>query len=145
MKKIVIGMKNNNKHYDFRETCFGIVYKDNKFYLTEKNGEISLIGGGLEGNETHEDTLKREFLEEAGLEILGTQEFVTIDCYWITRNGKHMNSLAHFYIVNVSDAILTPVEKESKLVILDVDDAIKEIVLPYQKEGLKLFINRTAK
>ena len=44
MKKIILGTKIENTKYDFRETCFGIVYKNDKFYVTEKNGEISLIG-----------------------------------------------------------------------------------------------------
>ena len=45
-------------------------------------------------------------------------------------------------IGHVSDAILTPMEKESKLVILDIEETIKSIVLPYQKEALKQFLNK---
>ena len=40
MEKVTLGTKKENIKYCFRETCFGIVYKDNNFYLTEKNGEI---------------------------------------------------------------------------------------------------------
>ena len=57
------------------------MYQDNRFYVTEKNGEISLIGGEVEPNETHIETLKREILEEAGLSIKNIEEFITIDCY----------------------------------------------------------------
>ena len=32
MNKIIIGNKDNNIKYCFRETCFGIVKKNNKFY-----------------------------------------------------------------------------------------------------------------
>lgn len=139
MKKIKIGTKKRGVKYDFRETCFGIVYKDDKFYLTEKKGEISLIGGGVEENETKEETLKREFKEEAGLNIIKIQEFITIDCYWITRNKKDMNSLANFYIVEVSEEIEEPTEKESKLVILEKNEIKEKLVLPYQKEAINLF------
>ena len=48
MKKVVVGKKDENIKYDFRETCFGIVYKNDMFYLTSKKGEPSLIGGGIE-------------------------------------------------------------------------------------------------
>ena len=141
MKKVIVGVKKENTKYDFRETCFGIVYKNDKFYVTEKNGEISLIGGGVDPNETHEGTLKREFIEEAGLTITNIKEFITIDCYWITRNNDDMNSLANFYIVEVSDHIIDATEKESKLVILEKTELKDKLQLPYQKEAINLFLN----
>ena len=88
MEKVTLGTKKENIKYCFRETCFGIVYKDNNFYLTEKNGEISLIGGGVEKNETHIETLKREFLEEAGLTIKKIESF-SIDGNSALQGGHH--------------------------------------------------------
>ena len=38
MEKIIVGRKDEEIKYDFRETCFGIVYKNEKFYLTSKKG-----------------------------------------------------------------------------------------------------------
>ena len=145
MKKIILGTKIENTKYDFRETCFGIVYKNDKFYVTEKNGEISLIGGGVEPNETHIETLKREFIEEAGLSITDIKEFITIDCYWVTRNNDDMNSLANFYIVEVSDHITEATEKESKLVILEQSEIKDKLALPYQKESINFFLKNINK
>lgn len=141
MKKIRLGVKKRTVKYDFRETCFGIVYKDKKFYLTEKNGEISLIGGGIEKNETHKETLKREFLEEAGLTIKNIYEFVTIDCYWVTRNNDNMNSLANFYIVEITDEINEPSEESSKLIVLEESEIKDKLQLPYQKEAINIYYN----
>ena len=145
MKKIRLGVKKRNVSYDFRETCFGIVYKNGEFYLTEKDREISLVGGGVEKGETHIDTLKREFLEEAGLTITGCREFITIDCFWQTRNKKYMESLANFYIVEVSDNIIEATEKESKLVIAKPDNLEDKLLLPYQKEAIRLFFEMISK
>ena len=36
MDKITLGNKEIDKEYYFRETCFGIVYKNNIFYITIK-------------------------------------------------------------------------------------------------------------
>lgn len=49
--------------------------------------------------------------------------------------------LANFYIVNVIDEILVPLEKESKLLILRKAEILKKL-LPYQKEAIKLFLNK---
>lgn len=145
MKKIIIGKKNKNIKYNFRETCFGIVYKEGKFYMTEKLGEPSIIGGGIEPGESHIEGLKREFLEEAGLTIQDYKEFITIDCFWHTRDGKNMESLANFYIVKVNNTIKKPTEKESKLIKVDVSNIKKILELPYQKKAIELFLAKYIK
>ena len=137
MNKIVIGSKDENIDYIFRETCFGIVKKNDLFYITLKHDDYSLIGGGLEKNESHEDCLKREFLEETGLEIIKIKQLCTIDCYWLTRSKDNMNSLSNIYVVEVSDEELEPLEEGSKLVICDKKFLLEHICLPYQVEGLK--------
>lgn len=145
MKKIRLGVKKRNLKYDFRETCFGIVYKNNEFYLTSKKGELSLIGGGVEENETHKETLKREFIEESGLVVKEVSDFITIDCYWYTRSKTNMNSLANFYIVKVSDKIKEPTEEGSILVKVKEKDILEKLELPYQKKAIELFLEKKNK
>ena len=140
MRKIRLGRKKRQVNYKFRETCFGIVLKGNNFYVTEKDGEISLIGGGIDNNETHEETLRREFIEEAGLKIKKITPFVTIDCYWHTRDNHEMNSLANFYIVEVEDDILEPTESVSKLVLVSKDEIMPKLLLPYQQKAMQMFL-----
>lgn len=144
MKKIEIGKKFKDNNYKFRETCFGIVFDGKDFFLTSKNGEISLIGGGVEKDESHLDCLKREFIEESGLTIKEIKEFITIDCFWVTRENKEMESLANFYIVNVDKKINEPTEKESKLVKTCMSEITEKIVLPYQKKAIELFLESLA-
>ena len=140
MKKIVLGTKKNDINYHFRETCFGIVKVDNDFYLTKKDNDISLIGGGIEQGETHIECLKREFLEESGLIITKVKEFITIDCYWLTKNNLNMESLANFYIVSISKKKMTPTENGSTLVKFKQDKLLDKLALPYQKEAIRLYL-----
>ena len=141
MKKIRLGTKSKNISYKFRETCFGIVEKDNEFYVTEKDGEISLIGG-VEEKETQEETLKREFMEEVGLIITKINPFITIDCYWFTRDGHDRNSLANFYIIEVSERIKEPTEKCSKLVKKSSEEIKNQLALPYQKKAMEYYLEK---
>ena len=139
---ILIGEKNKNIKYDFRETVFGICLRNEELYLTQKGEDISLIGGGIESNETEEATLKREALEEAGLEIIGMNKICDIDCYWKTRDNRDMESLTHIYQIEISDKIIEPLEVESKLVKMSINEAKKRLNLPYQKQGLTEFLNK---
>lgn len=139
---ILIGEKNENIKYDFRETVFGIFLRNEELYLTKKGEDISLIGGGIESNETEEATLKREALEEAGLEVIGMNKICDIDCYWKTRDNRDMESLTHIYQIEISDKIIEPLEVESKLVKMAINEAKKRLNLPYQKQGLTEFLNK---
>lgn len=139
MKRVQIGINDKNIKYDFRETCFGIYVKDKKIYLTKKNGEVSLIGGGKENDETFRECLYREFLEESGCKIKTIKEFCSIDCFWFTIDKKHMESLAHIFLVDIEDDIYKPLEKGSELVLIDTNNALDYLELPYQRKALELY------
>ena len=137
---ILIGEKNENIKYDFRETVFGICLRNEELYLTKKGDDISLIGGGIESNETEEATLIREALEEAGLEVIGMNKICDIDCYWKTRDNRDMESLTHIYQIEISDKIIEPLELESKLVKMSINEAKNQLKLPYHKQALIEFL-----
>lgn len=54
--------------------AYGIIIKDNKIVLIKKarggyKGKLDLPGGGIEHTELPTDTLRRELMEEVGIEI----------------------------------------------------------------------------
>ncbi|MBQ3502967.1 MAG: NUDIX domain-containing protein [Clostridia bacterium] len=140
MKKITIGKKLENTKYDFRETCFGIYVRDGKILLVKKNEQFSFIGGGVEENETYEECLKREFIEESGYEILSIKPFVTIDCFWLAAGKWPLESLANFYIVELGEKISEPTEEGHIVEEINIEDADKLLPLPYHKKALELFV-----
>ena len=101
MKTIVIGDKFEGK-YSYRETCFGIVRNKDSFLVVEKNNQYSLVGGGIEENETYKECLKREFLEESGYEIKHIEELVCIDCFWLA-----LDSIGYLPAANQKQSIQT--------------------------------------
>ena len=79
-------------------------------------------------------------VEEAGLTIEECNEFITIDCFWVTQNNEDMESLANFYITKISNDIVDNTEKESKLVKVKKKELIKILPLPYQKKAIELYL-----
>lgn len=141
MKRIIMGEKDKSKNYDFRETCFGIVLEEEQFYCSEKNGEISLIGGGLEDGESEIECLKREFLEESGCYIREAKKICIIDCYWITRNQKYMESLTNIYAVKVlKEKIIQPTEEGNKLVKIKKGNILEKLDLIYQRRAIEEYL-----
>ena len=141
MEFIQIGNKFESK-YDFRETCFGIVEVDNKFLIVKKNNQYSLIGGGIEKNESFEECLKREFLEESGYKIIGIKELVCVDCFWLAANKYPMESKANIFVINVDLNYIDPLEKDCVPCFVSKDELIDLLPLPYHKEAMKYYFKK---
>lgn len=65
----VIGMKeiDKTKRLNVREAVRAIIIQDSSILLVNTNrGDYIFPGGGVEGNETHEESLAREVEEETG-------------------------------------------------------------------------------
>lgn len=140
MEKIEIGSELKEKCTKYRETCFGIVKQNDKFLCVYKGDTYSLIGGGIEKNESEIDCLKREFLEEAGKKIKSCKKLCTIDIYWKTREKFIMHSLSHIYIVEVTSEQLEILEKEHTVVELTEEEVQTMLPLPYQKKGIEIYL-----
>lgn len=92
-------------------------------------------GGGVEGDETHEDTLRREFLEETGLGIVGKPRYV------IEQTDAHKQRF--FYMVdgatgtllkggNASDIEKVAYFSVERLPLFDSVPGLEEVVLMAQ-------------
>ena len=139
MNKIIFGEKLEDKKYDFRETCFGICITNKKMLLAKKNEQYSFIGGGIEIGETHQECLKREFIEESGYELLTIEPFITIDCFWLAGGKWPLESLANFYIVKVGKKICEPTEEGHIVEEVNIEEVESLLPLPYHKKALELF------
>ena len=141
MKTIQIGEPFPIK-YDFRETCFGIVEIDNKLLLINNNNQYSLVGGGIEPNETKEECLKREFLEESGYTVTNIKALIAIDCYWLAAGKYPMLSKANIYIVNIDEnSKQEPLEKGHHVKFIDINEVKDLLPLPYHKKAIEYYLD----
>ena len=142
MKYIEIGSFNPDNCYYKREACYGIYLEDGKLLLAlniERN-QIEMIGGGKQIDESNEDCLSREFMEEIGSQIEGVVPFVDIKCYWES-DYAHVCTLAHFFIVDKIHSVGTSYV-DHKVQFVALEEAVRMLNLLYQKEAINLYLKK---
>ena len=103
--------------------CYGIITSNNKIALIKKArggylGKLDLPGGGIEHNESPEDTLKRELMEEVG-GIIKEYKLLSVkdsNIVWRVKDNfyEDLHHIGILYIVNIKNDIRkTPDEIDS--------------------------------
>lgn len=78
--------------------CRGIVVKDNLYLVTRqvKYDIYMFPGGGIEPNETYEETCKREVLEETGIIVEVRKEALRINEYFVDSKWTNVYFLCEY-------------------------------------------------
>lgn len=93
---------------------YGLYFEDGKLLVINKNGgpyinRFDLPGGSLEESESLTNAMKREFLEETGIEIEIVKNLGVIDFMlpWDWKEFTHVHHIAVYYIVQKIGGQLT--------------------------------------
>lgn len=118
--------------YLARPTAFGLVFHDGKLACVRVDrGEGSyydLPGGAIDGEETEEQALVREFVEETGLTVRPFARIAAAAQYFRKSDGAPVNNIAGFWIaVRVSLDPAAKVEADHELVWLHPHTALNEL------------------
>lgn len=103
--------------YDLcRETVRGVIEKNGKLLMVYSShfGDITFPGGGIEDNETKEETLLRECREEVGAIVHITNEIGYIEEYIKMANGLILKYISYYYqcaLESLTELELTELEK----------------------------------
>jgi 8-oxo-dGTP pyrophosphatase MutT (NUDIX family) len=137
-----------DKYTEIRPIVLGIAIKDNKLLVAEgfdnKKNETfyRALGGGIEFGERSCEALKREFMEELGIDIkvgdyLGLSENI------FEFNGRKAHELVLMYKVEVNDKdyqdsyTINDDSGEFKALWIDIDEFISDRKILYPKEVFK--------
>jgi len=97
---------------NFRPSAYGLLIEDGKILLSRQWDGYDFPGGGIEIDETIEDALKREFIEETGLNIEpitaihAETDFFNPD-YAEKYKGQFWNCIMIYYLVKKTGGELT--------------------------------------
>lgn len=128
---------------------YGIIICDERIVLIKKArggyiGKLDLPGGGIEYKEEPVDTLKREIMEEVGIEIDGYKilDVVSNNIKWKMDSDTYedLHHIGVIYTVNISNYNL---KREADMLDsngadwYNIDELSKEMLSPFAIKGLE--------
>jgi 8-oxo-dGTP diphosphatase len=118
--------------YILRPTAFGLVCQDGKLACVRVDrGEASyydLPGGAIDGDETPEQALVREFVEETGMSIRPFERISEAGQYFCKSDGTPVNNVGGLWIAEqLSLDPSAKVEADHELVWLHPHRALNEL------------------
>lgn len=129
----VFGEKLSGVEYGEKNGVYGILINNyGKVAIIKIATKYFLPGGGIEKGETHEECLKREFVEETGYEIEIVSYIGTASLYHTTKTGQYKRGIGYFYIVNLKADIGNKIEEDHELLWIEPDECVKRLFLEHQ-------------
>ena len=133
---ITFGKKEEGKEYILRPAVYCVMFnsQDKKVAIIQTgDGKYFLPGGGIEDNETHEECLKREALEEMGMDIKVVNYIGSANRYFFSSNEfKYYLSEGYFYICESGKKVSEPTEEDHSLKWIEPSQAINNLFHEHQ-------------
>ncbi|MBT2732234.1 NUDIX domain-containing protein [Carnobacterium sp. ISL-102] len=137
------GLKRDDQVYRIRVGVHLVISDSerNKILLVSPpNGSYLLPGGEIEENETHEETAKRESMEELGFEIEVGQFIGEAEEYYYSKHRKqHYHNPAYFYICKSWESVCEPLEDFNQLEWVSISEALTKLKRGSHKWAVKQY------
>ncbi|WP_214857793.1 NUDIX domain-containing protein [Exiguobacterium sp. s191] len=141
MDVISFGQKENNQRYITRPAVYAVMFNRqlDKIAIIQKNdGKYFLPGGGIDAHETHEDCLKREVLEETGLDIEISAFIGRANRYFYSHNEcTYYLGEGYFYVCHADKKIKDSIEENHFLRWINPSKATEDLFHEHQRWAVR--------
>ncbi|MCC2495183.1 NUDIX hydrolase [Bacillus cereus] len=136
ISKLTFGSKKINVHYTLRPSYYAIIFQSSssKIAVIQKGDRYFLPGGGMEGNETKEECLHRELLEELGWAI-EIEQYIgnAMRYFYAEKEDIYYLNDGFFYIANMVQKQTENCEEDHVLRWMSPLYAIELLIHDHQK------------
>lgn len=129
------------KYYD-RPGTYLLCVKDSKLAVVKIPKGYFLPGGGIDEGESKEDCLKRECIEELGCKVSIIEYLGCAEMYSIHERYGHFHPIQYFYIGEVLEKIVEPVELDHELQWIPLDEVQGMLYLQTQQWAVEQLIGK---
>lgn len=138
-----IGKKIENTIYNKRPGAYVIIEsdEDDKIAIaTDAVGVYFFLGGGIEENETSEEALKREVIEESGYSLKNIILFDKVASWCYSETRGYMDVEATIYIANFDKKVAKPIEEDHEIIWVNPLEYKNKLYHEYQRYILNKYI-----
>lgn len=143
MLEKIFGTPLENEMYRDRKGAYGVIFSTEYKIATVRTTKGNfLLGGGVENNESYEECLKRECLEEAGFQIKIKGFICKSETYTFSDSlGCYLHPIACYYIAELKEKVQNPIEPDHELEWISVEDLEDKMYLDAQIWAVKQAID----
>lgn len=120
MQHKIFGAKEDAPYYD-RYGAYLLVENNGKVAVIETEKGLFLIGGGIEFDETEEECLIRECLEETGYSVIVKEKICSAETYCKHETIGHFHPIQTYYSGELVRKVVEPVENGHRLKWVDYE------------------------
>lgn len=136
ISKLTFGYKKPTEQYVLRPSCYAIIFNStsSKIAIIQKGDRYFLPGGGMEGNETKDECLHRELLEELGWAI-GIDQYIgnAARYFYAEKEDTYYLNDGFFYIANMAQKQTENCEEDHVLRWISPLLAVELLIHDHQK------------
>ncbi len=133
----VFGEPVDGLDYQERVGCYAVIVRDGKVAAVKSKGAIFLPGGGLESNETMEECLNREMLEETGYELKVERFIGKASRYFLLSKEEPILGIGYFYLASLGERVQEPTDIDHQLVWVDFTEIDRVFFHSHQVWAIK--------
>lgn len=141
---LTYGSPEKGLDYYHRPGAYMIAIRNDLLYTVKtKDGDLLLPGGGIEGNETHEECVLRECLEETGYDVRVEDYICSADIYYTHPRIGPFHQIQFYYngVFGEKLANVSPDEESTGIYLLPLNE-LNRLYLPIQRYAVEQCIEQ---
>ena len=132
----VFGTKANVNYID-RAGAYFIPVRDGKIGVVKTSKGYFLLGGGLDNDESHEECIKRECLEEIGYTVVVANKICSAEMYCENPTIGYFHPIQTYYVGELLEQTRMPVEDDHEFMWVEYNALVDNMYLEMQSWALE--------